>query len=81
MKPSLENKCYSDWRRREAYAIPVTEEGQRMAEERYNEFKKGWEYGLRHAVFLIEQEHKDNKHLHKFYLLLAEKLREEMKND
>ena len=79
MKSTLESKCYSDWRRREAYSVPVTEEGQRMAEQRYNEFKKGWEYGLRHSLFLIEQEHKKNKHLHKFYLLLVEKLRGELK--
>jgi hypothetical protein len=36
MKSSLENKCYANWRRREAYGVPVTEEGIRMVEERYN---------------------------------------------
>ena len=79
MKPTLEDKCYRDWRRREAYGVPVTEEGIRMANERYAEFKKGWEYGISFMIYNIEQEHKDNKHLHKFYLLLADKLREQLK--
>jgi hypothetical protein len=50
-----------------------------MANERYAEFKKGWEYGISFMIYNIEQEHKDNKHLHKFYLLLADKLREQLK--
>lgn len=45
------------------------------ANERYEEFKKGWEYGMKYAVYLTEQEHKDNKHIHKFYLFFADKLR------
>lgn len=79
MKQDLEKKCFSDWRRREAYMLPMTEDGVKRAGERYDEFKKGYEYGLRYAQFLIEQEHKNNKHLHKFYLLLADKFRELLK--
>lgn len=75
MNKDLETKCYSDWRRREAYMVPVPEEGNKQATARYEEFKKGWEYGVRYTIFLAEQEHKENKHLHKFYLFFADKLR------
>lgn len=75
MNKSLEAKCYSDWRRSEGYAVPATEEGNEMAHERYKQFKKGWEYGMRYAIYLTEQEHKENKHTHKFYLFFADKLR------
>lgn len=75
MNKQIESKCYSDWRRREAYGVPMTEEGVKLALERYEEFKKGWEYGMRYAIFLTEREHKENKHIHKFYFLFADKLR------
>lgn len=75
MKAELEKKCYSDWRRREAYMVPMTAEGVKSANERYEEFKKGWEYGVRFMLYQIEQEHKESKHLHRFYLFLAEKIR------
>jgi hypothetical protein len=43
--------------------VPMTEEGIKQAEERWYEFKKGWEYGLRYAIYLTEEEHKKNKHI------------------
>ena len=79
MNQQTEAKCYADWRRREAFCVPVTDEGNRMALERYEEFKKGWIYGMHYAVYLTEQEHKKNKHIHKFYLFFSEKLRGIMK--
>ena len=74
-----EEKAYRDWRRREAYMVPMTQEGIKRAEERWHEFKKGWEYGMKYAVYLAEREHKQNKHIHKFYLFFADKLREILK--
>lgn len=32
MNPKTICKCYSDWRRSEGYQVPVTEEGQLMAD-------------------------------------------------
>jgi hypothetical protein len=79
MNESNEKKAYADWRRREAFMVPMTKEGMQRADERWNEFKKGWEYGMKYAVFLTEEEHKQNKHIHKFYLFFADKLREMLK--
>ena len=32
------------WRDSEAYAVPMTEEGEKLAKQRFYGFKKGWEY-------------------------------------
>ena len=79
MNSKTKSKCYSDWRRSEAYQVPMTEEGMRKADERFNEFKKGWQYGAKYALFLIEQAHKENKQDHNFYLKLVEQIRGEFK--
>lgn len=75
MNKLLEAKCHSDFRRSEAYQVPVNELGIEMANERYLHFKKGWEYGLRRAIFEMEQMHAKHKHEHKFYFNMAEQLR------
>jgi hypothetical protein len=35
---------YSAWRDSEAYQVPMTEEGMRLAGIRFESFRKGWEY-------------------------------------
>lgn len=79
MNTGTESKCYSDWRRSEGYAVPATEEGQLIADTRFREFKKGWQYGAKYVLFLIEQAHKENKKDHNFYLKLVEQIREGFK--
>ena len=44
---------YSAWRDSEAYQVPMTEEGMRLAGLRFNTFRKGWE---QHKFYL---EHDD----------------------
>lgn len=67
-----EQKCYNAWRRREAYMVPMTQEGLKQAEERYHEFKKGYYAGIRAAALELEREHSLNKHIHRFYLFAKE---------
>jgi hypothetical protein len=71
----MEEKCYAAWRRSEAYAVPVTSEGERLAMERYKEFKKGYYAGVNAAAAKAEQMHKENKHVHKFFLLASNAIR------
>ena len=40
---------YRAWRDSEAYQVPVTEEGEKLAEARHHAFKRGWEYGKFYA--------------------------------
>lgn len=70
-----DTKCYAAWRRREAYMIPMTKEGMKAAEERYQEFKKGYIAGVNAAAFEMEKQHRANKHIHKFYLFAHDFIR------
>lgn len=79
MNKELEAKMFADWRRSECYCVPVTNEGIKLAEERFHEFKKGWQFGLRRAIFEMEQMHKRHKHEHNFYLFMANELRSLLK--
>ena len=39
-----EQLIYNAWRDSEAYGIPMTEEGGKLAEIRFRSFRRGWEY-------------------------------------
>ncbi len=39
-----EQLIHDAWRDSEAYAVPMTEEGMRLAGIRFEAFRKGWEY-------------------------------------
>jgi hypothetical protein len=40
---------YSAWRDSESYAVPATEEGQRLADQRFYGFRLGWIYAKFHS--------------------------------
>lgn len=44
MNESLEQIIYDAWRDSEAYQVPMTEEGAKLAEIRFYIFKLGWKY-------------------------------------
>ena len=67
-----DDKVYSAWRRYEAYQVPMTKEGMKRAEERFNQFKKGFDYGVKACMLELEEEHKCNKKSHNFYLFAKE---------
>ena len=72
--------AYQAWRRRESYSIPVTEEGQRKAEERLQEFNKGFVDGIKSAMLVLENLHRENKHQHNFYLFAKNELQQKLKD-
>tara|TARA_R110000823_G_scaffold257638_1_gene379313 strand:+ start:2364 stop:2549 length:186 start_codon:yes stop_codon:yes gene_type:complete len=41
-KDEKDNHIYSAWRKHEAYQVPVTEEGEYKAMQRFESFKEGW---------------------------------------
>lgn len=71
--------AYQAWRRRESYSIPVTEAGQQKAEERLQEFNKGFVAGMKSAMIVLENLHKDNKSQHNFYLFAKNELQQKLK--
>lgn len=74
-----DTKCYNAWRKREAHAVPMTEEGTKMALERYEEFKKGYIAGINAAAFELEKLHSRHKTIHKFYLIAHDEIRRMLK--
>ena len=66
---------YQAFRRRMAYGVPVNELGNKLLDEQYQEFKKGFDAGIAAAAFHLEQMHRQNKHIHKFYLFAQEEVR------
>jgi hypothetical protein len=52
-----EQLIYSAWKDSETYQVPMTEEGERLAKQRWYDFKQGWEY----AQFYKEHNHIERK--------------------
>lgn len=46
---SKEQIVYQAWRDSESYQVPMTEEGEKLAQARYHGFKKGWAYAQFYA--------------------------------
>ena len=44
-----EQLVHRAWRDSEAYQVPMTEEGEKLAQARYHTFKRGWEYAKFHT--------------------------------
>ena len=80
MKDNQQDILYSKWRRSEAYMLPMTPEGISKAGHRYDNFKVGFEYGMTYAVEILEELHRENKDVHKFYLLAKNAVDEARKN-
>ena len=74
------NTIYHKWRRSEAYMVPMTQEGISKAGYRYDNFKIGFEYGMTYAMEILEELHRENKDVHKFYLLAKNAVDEARKN-
>ena len=44
-----EDLIYQAWRDSEAYQVPMTAEGEKLAQQRFHGFKKGWAYAKFHT--------------------------------
>lgn len=64
---TTDSACYSSWRRSEAYQCPMTKEGMIRAEERYKQFKVGWDSAISKAMLELERKHSEIKKTHSFY--------------
>lgn len=73
------NKWYGFWRKHEAYAVPCTEEGEAVAQQRAEQFKAGFEAGINYAAFSLEEKHRSHGVEHKFYYFASELVRNLLK--
>lgn len=77
MKMKTFNMCaHRAWRRKEAYGVPMTEEGMRKAAERFEAYEPPFVDGLLTAATILENMHRENKKDHSFYLKASRRLRE-----
>lgn len=67
MKDTNDEACYKAWRRSETHQVPMTKEGMQRAEERYKQFKIGWDYAVKACMLELEKEHSKNKTTHSFF--------------
>ena len=67
MKDEYDEACYRAWRRSEAYGVPMTKEGMQRADERYKQFKVGWDYAIKACMLELEKEHSKVKKTHSFF--------------
>lgn len=63
--------CYNAWRKFEAYAVPVTEDGVEAMQRRHNCFKAGWNAAVEHAIYILMEEHDEHDHIHNIYHVSA----------
>ena len=65
------NKAYEAWREKEAYAIPVTDEGIQQSVVRWNSFKAGWNAAIDEAVRLLKDK-QEGVDVHNMFIVSAQ---------
>lgn len=68
---TAKSKAYHAWRESESYQVPMTEEGVELADRRLKAFTKGWNAAIKHAVYVLMEEHEEFDHLHNIYHVSA----------
>lgn len=60
-----EQLIHTAWRDSEAYQVPMTEEGEKLAQARFYGFKRGWEYAQFYAkhghIFMKDYQEKNDE--------------------
>jgi len=64
-------KAYEAWREKEAYAVPMTDEGLQQSVVRWNNFKAGWDAAVDEAVLLL-QETQQTSTTHNYFIVSAQ---------
>lgn len=77
----MTHNAYAAWRRREAHAVPMTEEGLEAAGKRFEEFRKGYVSGIRASLVSLERLHSEHKKQHNFFLIAKRQLEEIYKEE
>lgn len=67
----MKSRAYEAWREKEAYAVPVTEEGELLAIKRWHQFTAGWDAAIDAAVELL-QETQQASTTHNYFIVSAQ---------
>jgi len=73
----VNERWFQAWRKHEAYSVPVTEEGQQMAQQRAEQFEAGYQAAVKDITHHLEQTlHSKYKSDHDFYLFASRIIKE-----
>ena len=67
----MKDEAYMAWRESESYQVPMTLEGEEKANQRWLNFRKGWNAALKASVDKLMEEHDMNDHIHNIYHVSA----------
>lgn len=67
----MRSRAYEAWREKEAYAVPMTEEGELRAIARWHQFTAGWDAAIDEAVQLL-QETQQASTTHNYFIVSAQ---------
>jgi hypothetical protein len=69
-------RAYDAWRESESYQVPMTAEGEALAEKRWHNFNKGFKAGLDEAASHLMELHREAQGEHNLYHVAANKVLE-----
>jgi len=68
---------YQKWRESEAYAVPMTEDGVKRAQERWRGFNVGYKQAVEDVINLLMIQHEATKGSHNYWHVAANLVRAE----
>ena len=67
----MTKNIYNAWREFEAYAVPLTENGEKAMQKRKNQFYAGFKAGVDSCVSILMEQHEKTKEQHNIYHVAA----------
>jgi hypothetical protein len=71
-------KEYEKWRESESYAVPMTPDGVKWAQERWRGFSTGYKRAVEDAVNLLMVQHESAKSSHNYWHVAANLIKAEL---
>ena len=68
---SGDHNLYQKWREHEAYAVPMTPDGVKWSQERWQGFNAGYKQAVKDAVNLLMIQHEAAKGAHNYWHVAA----------
>lgn len=73
---SGDHNLYQKWRESEAYAVPMTEDGEKLMQSRWQAYQKGYKQAIKDACDLLIERHEPVKNYYNTYHVAANMLKE-----
>lgn len=73
---SGDHNLYQKWREHEAYAVPMTDEGMKLAGSRWHSYEAGYKQAIEDAMEMLLDVHESVKERHNYYHVAANMIKE-----